>query len=356
MGSKILSIYPTILTTKIALYDGEKETKRAELRHDPFELFNRPTMKEQNDVRYYALEKFINGWITRDDMPDAVIGCALLKVKMPAGIYALDSELLGRMLGAQSIGRIINHGAMLASKISESFGVKPYALVPFATDELDTISKISGVPGLRFGRMTQTLHIKNAVRLAASDLQKSPNDVSLVIAYLGKNFSLASHSEGRIRDFSNTFERGPFSRTRSGALPASELIRMAYSGGWSKTDLLKSIYSSGGMSSYAGTDDLKSVISLMEDGDAYSSLLIRAMLYQLSAEIASLATTIYGKTDAVVLTGEYALYQPFARLIGESVSWIAKTLLSYSGEDELAMIAGAAFRALQGVQALIVCE
>jgi butyrate kinase len=94
----------------------------------------------------------------------------------------------------------------------------------------------------------------------------------------------------------------------------------------------------------------------MNDGDDYASLVTRAMLYQISSEMAALATTLCGKVDALVLTGEYAAHQPFSRLIGERVSWISRTLLSYHGDDELRMMARSAFRVLHGVEALNVCE
>jgi butyrate kinase len=348
MGLRVLSIYPTILTTRIALFDEEKETRRAEIKHDPYEIFNRSDLKEQNDLRFASVEKFLGDWASGDDMPDAVIGGALLPVGMPPGVYVLDDEFLRMMQRERSMGRVINHGALIASRTAEYLGIKAFSLVPFATDELDNAAKISGVPGLRFGRMTQTLHIKNAAGLAAADLGKPFSDVSLIIAWLGRNFSFAAHSGGRIRDFSNTSERGPFSLIRSGALPASELIRMAYSGVWSKTDLLKTLYSAGGLVSYTGTDDLASVMSLMESGDAYSSLVVRSMIYQISSELASMAVTLCGGADAIVLVGKYAAYQPFARMIGESVSWITGTLLTYHGDDELYMIARSALKVMRG--------
>jgi butyrate kinase len=179
-----------------------------------------------------------------------------------------------------------------------------------------------------------------------------------VIAYLGRNFSFCSHSDGRIRDHSNSFERGPFSPVRSGSLPAADVIRMAYSGMWSKVDLTERVYYTGGLMSYTDfpNGNLDGVISLMEGGDVYSSLLIRAMTYQIASEVASQAVTLRGRVDAIVLSGECAENAAFVEMLREKISWISDTVLIFRGEDELAMIANGALRVLRKEETLLSCD
>jgi butyrate kinase len=348
MGFKILSVYPTVTATRIALFDEEKEVKRVELRHDPCELSDAATSEEQFGIRRTAVEKLFGRWISGADNISAVIGCALLPSGMSSGVYFLDGEFSKKMRITRVEGRVINHGALLASFIARVTGARAFAMVPFESDEMDIIARISGVPGMRFGRLTHTLHIKHALRLAERDLKKPRNELSLIMAYLGHNFSFCSHSNGRIRDHSNTFERGPFSAVRSGSLPASEVIRMAYSGMWSKIDLMEHAYYSGGLLSYTGAEngDFGAVISRMEDGDVYSSLLIRAMAYQIASEMASQAVTLKGRVDAIVFSGSCAENKIFAEMLRERLSWISSAILTYRGEDELAMISGGALRVL----------
>ncbi|MDR2779586.1 MAG: butyrate kinase [Synergistaceae bacterium] len=348
MGIKILSIYPTVTATRIAVFDEENEIKRVELRHDPCELLDAAS-EGQYGIRRTAVEKLFGRWISGTDSIEAVIGCALLPSGMSSGVYVLDGEFSRMMRITRVEGRVINHGALLASFIARETGARAFAMVPFESDEMDIIARISGVPGLRFGRLTHTLQIKNALRLAARDLNKPPNELSCLIGYLGHNFSFCSHSDGRIKDHSNTFERGPFSMARCGSLPSSEVIRMAYSGMWSKTDLMERAYYSGGLLSYTGNDGMgfNAVISRMEEGDAYSSLLIRAMAYQIASEMASQAVVLKGRVDAIVFSGACAENRIFAEMLREKVSWISDTILTYSGEDELAMISGGALRALR---------
>jgi butyrate kinase len=348
MGFKILSIYPTVAATRIAVFDEEKEIKRVELRHDPRELLDAVTCEEQFGIRRTAVAKLFGGWISATDNIEAVIGCALLPSGMSSGVYLLDEEFSKMMRITRVEGRVINHGALLASFIARWTGARAFAMVPFESGEMDIIARISGAPGMRFGRLTHTLQIKNALRLAERDLKKPRSELSLIMAYLGYNFSFCSHSGGRIRDHSNTFERGPFSPARSGSLPSSEVIRMAYSGMWSKSDLMERAYYSGGLASYtgAGNGDFNAVISRMEEGDAYSSLLIRAMAYQIASEMASQAVTLKGRVDAIVFSGACAENEIFAEMLRERLSWISSAFLIYRGEDELAMISGGALRVL----------
>ncbi|MDR1966981.1 MAG: butyrate kinase [Synergistaceae bacterium] len=354
MGFKVLSLYPKVASTKMALFDGRDMLNSCEARHDLFELSEAPTMRDKSELRLRDLEGPLGEWLQGIRL-DAVSGGAVLPPNMPAGVYRIDGEFMARMGRMHGIGRVINHGALLASAISRSRSASGIALVPFSSGEFVEIAKVSGVPGLRFGRMTHTLHLKNAVRLASIDLNRPQEELSLVVAYLGSNFSFCSHSGGRIIDLSNPFERGPFSQTHGGSIPASEIIRMAYSGMWAKTDLLGHVNARGGLMSYFGTNDLCKAISMMEEGDAYASLVVHAMAYQVAEELASLATTLCGKVDAIALIGMCAVKRPFAKLIREGASWISPTMLTYCGEDELVTFADAALSALSGESAPLVC-
>jgi butyrate kinase len=357
MGFRILSIYPTVTATRIAVFDEENELKRVDLRHDPCELLDAVTDEERLSVRRAAVKKLLGGWLPEAGGIEAVIGCALLPSGMPSGIYFLDGEFFKMMRITRVEGRVINHGAFLASLIAGETGARAFAMVPFESGEMDVIARISGLPGLRFGRLTHTLQIKNALRLTARELKKTQSDLRAIMAYLGRNFSFCSHSGDRIRDHSNVFERGPFSTVRSGSLPAAEIVRMAYSGMWSKTDLMGRVYYSGGLSSYTGivNGTLGGAISRMEEGDVYSSLLVRAMAYQIASEIASQAVTLKGRVDAIVLSGECAENRIFVEMLREKISWISGTILIRHAEDELAMIADGARRVLRNEEAARSC-
>ena len=354
MSFRVMSIYPTATATRAAVFDDEREIRRAEIKHDPYELNEADSAAGQFRARRAELERAFAGWFVGRGL-DAVIGCGLLPSARVPGLYVLDGEFSRQMNVVHRNGRIINQGALIASHVARSLSLSAFALVPFSVREMDAVYRISGVPGRNFGRLTHTLQIKNALRLAAADLERPVDEVSLVIAYLGKNFSFCSHAEGRIVDFSNSFERGPFSQSRCVGVPATSVIRMAYSGMWSKMDLVRLVNSEGGVESYTGLGDLRAVISRARNGDAYSELVINALVYQVSSEIAAQATALSGRVDAVVMIGEFAADDFIARAITERVSWISGRVMSYEGEDELLTIARWALRSMRGEVTPNVC-
>ena len=355
MGFKVLSIYPNAFETKAALFEGEREISRAAATCDQLDIHLARTPEEEFSIRYAALEKPLHSWLSKHDRIDAVIGLAVIPGVERTGVYLLDDGLYRRARYASRAGRVINQGVIMASRVARMSSSKIFAMVPFLMSEVDALRRISGVPGLIFGRMTHTVPIKNAVRIAANELGKSPREVSLVIAYLGENFSICSHSEGRVRDFSSAFERGPFSLWRSGGVPATEIIRMAYSGLWSKIDLINKVTFESGARGYAGTDNINEIISRAGDGDAFLSLILDAMAYQTASEIAAQAVALKGEADAIVITGDLAEKNYLVNAITERVSWITNRIMVFRGDDELLTMTRAALRVLNNEEEPQLC-
>jgi butyrate kinase len=348
MGFKVMSIYPTTRETRLAVYDGEREVRRAEAGLGSGEIHSARSGAEQFHARLASVERELGEWLAGCGRLDAVASCGLLPWGRRAGLYAADDEFMRQMKVTETAGHLVNQGALLASHISRAWPVKMFALVPFSVDEVDAVYRISGVPGMHFGRLTHAIQIKSALRRAAADMGRSPDEISAVVAHLGNVFSICSHSEGRIRDFTNQFERGPFSVSHSGGIPATELVRMAYSGMWSKLDLINMLNGEGGAASYIGASGADEMISRAEEGDAYASLVMNAMLYQIASEIGAQAAVLGGKVDAIVLSGGVAAHKYFTAALRDRVSWISGRVMVYDETDELRDIAMAALSALRG--------
>ena len=352
MGFRVMPIYPNAFETKAAVFEDEREIYRASAKPDQIDILMARTPEEEFSIRFGPLEKTMNVWLPEIDRVDAVIGLAVIPGIERTGVYLLDDEFLKRAKFASRAGRVINQGVIMASRFASLLSSKIFAMVPFLISEVDVLRRISGAPGLIFGRMTHTVPIKNALRVAADELGKSPREVSLVIAYLGENFSICAHSEGRVRDFTNAFERGPYSPWRSGGVPAAAIVRMAYSGMWSKIDLIRMATFNSGVKGYTGTGDVDEIISRAESGNARSSLVLNAMVYQIASEIAAQAAVLRGEVDAIVITGDLAENNYLVNAIAERVSWITKRIITFRGEDELLTMTRAALRALKGEEAL----
>ena len=85
----------------------------------------------------------------------------------------------------------------------------------------------------------------------------------------------------------------------------------------------------------------------IESGDMEAKMVLEAMCYQISKEIAAMATVLYGKVDAIVLTGGLAYSKRLVDLITDRVKFIAPVEL-VPGEDEMLALAQGAYRVVSG--------
>jgi len=102
----------------------------------------------------------------------------------------------------------------------------------------------------------------------------------------------------------------------------------------------------GGFVSYCNTNNAIDVERETENGSEYAKLIFQAMAYQVSQEIGARATNLFGKVDAIILTGGMAHSTMCCEWIKERVSFIAPVYI-YAGENELEALALAAYRMLQ---------
>jgi butyrate kinase len=336
-------------SVRFALFEDDVEIKRTELQLEPFGV----SETAQTHVRFPApeahAEDAIAEWLVGTRPPDAVIEGASPRSRLPSGLYVIDDYFEKHL-------RKIEQGATLALRVSRRYSARPLALVSLSSREADAIYKISGIRYMTFNGLSRIIRIRDAIRAVSGQMGMPPEKCSVVAAYLGNGFSVCSQSEGRVRDFTDSCERGAFSPRYSGSLPATAVVRMAYSGMWSKADLLKNVYEAGGLSSYFQDAGLDEVISMMRDGDAYASMVMRAMINQLAAELSAHATALYGRVDAFVLLGKHAANEFFVSLLREKISWICDKIIIYKGGDELSILAGAALGYLRGEESPAIQE
>ncbi|MDR3353578.1 MAG: butyrate kinase [Synergistaceae bacterium] len=352
MAFRVLAVYPRDVTTRIGLFEDGSDVMRREIRHDEKELAKFHNAANQWSHRLRAIEELLSEWNPLGGAPpiDAVISLVWLPRDFPDGVYLVDCglfESLDRLPPGENLS-YLSLGALLAEALSRPRGGAAYAVSAFSSVEMDQIARLSGLPELSFGRTFQSIAVKDAMIRASAEIGMEFENISAIAAHLGKNFTICAYSGGRVRDLSVSNERGPFSTARPGALPAAEIIRMAYSGSWSRDELLESIMVSGGMASYTGITDLAEVSRSASRGDAFAGFVTRSMAYQVAQEISAQATMLCGKVDAIVLTGGCANDEALTDVIKEGVSWITDKIIVYPGTDRLMIMANCAFRVLCG--------
>lgn len=341
----VLVINPGSTSTKIALYEGNKELKELELTHKSDELGQFKSNLEQLDYRLGAVVKAMKEWEIAPTDLAATIGRGGPLKPLEGGVYKVGEAL---MKDLQS-GKLVDHasilGGLIAYKIAKETGIPAYIADPVSVDEFDEISRISGYPDLPRLSLSHALNIKAVVAEAAAEAGKKSEEMNYVVAHLGGGISVAAHRKGRLVDVNNANDGGPFSPERCGTLPLTGFMKLCFSGKFDQRTLKKALIGNGGLVAYLGTPDCRDISKMIEAGDEKAKLVLEAMAYQISKEIGAMATVLKGKIDAIILTGGVANNQLVVSWIKERVSFLAPVIVK-PGQNELKALAAHAVNAL----------
>jgi butyrate kinase len=224
--------------------------------------------------------------------------------------------------------------------------VNAYIVDPVTADEWQECARLSGSPLMPRTAIGHVLNTKAVARRFAQERGLPYESLRLIVVHLGSGITVSAHREGRMID-NNTPEEGPFGPDRSGWLPVRELVKVGFSGIFTREQLDRQLFGGGGLFAYLGTRDLKEVEQRIVAGDAEAARVFEAMVYQIAKEIGAMAAVLQGKVDGVLLTGGMAHSERMVSQLREFIAWIAP-LAVYPGEDELQALAEGVFRVLDG--------
>ncbi|PKL11641.1 MAG: hypothetical protein CVV52_13135 [Spirochaetae bacterium HGW-Spirochaetae-8] len=103
----------------------------------------------------------------------------------------------------------------------------------------------------------------------------------------------------------------------------------------------------GGLLAYCGTRDTRELRDRIAKGDTSAEFYLRALVYQISKEIASHGAVLEGRVDAVVLTGGLAYYDEMMQMIQARIGYLAPVRI-IPGEGEMRSLAQNAQAVLTG--------
>ncbi len=343
----ILVINPGSTSTKVAIFKDEKNILQKNLSHSIDEINKFEKITDQFQYR----ADIILDWLKEENIESkdlaAVVGRGGLLKPMPSGTYKVTDARSGDLkIGVQG-EHASNLGGMIARHIADSEGIPSYIVDPVAVDEFEDIARISGLPEIPRKSLVHALNIKAIARRAAKDMGKNLDTVNFIVVHLGGGISIAPLKMGKIVDVNNANESGPFSPERAGGLPVGDIIKMCYSGKYTQGQMKKKINGNAGLVGYLGTNDVRDVQKMIDAGDKNAELIFDAMAYQIAKEIGLMATVLYGKVDAIVLTGGIAYSKAMCENIARRVSFIADIKI-YPGEDEMFALSEGAYRILKG--------
>ena len=348
MAFRLLIINPGSTSTKIGVYEDEKQIFEKTLRHSAEEIGQFETIYSQKDFRKEVILNVLRENNFNINTLDAVVGRGGLLKPIPSGTYEVNKALLEDLkIGVQG-PHASNLGGILAQEIAEQADVRAFIVDPVVVDELSDVARLSGVPELRRISIFHALNQKAVAKRLAKESGKKYEDLKLVVTHMGGGVSVGAHKYGRVIDVNNTLDGdGPFSPERAGGVPAGELIKMCFSGKYSKDEVYKKIVGKGGVVAYLGTNDIRDVEDMISKGDEKANLIYEAMVYQICKEIGAYATVLKGDVDAIILTGGIAYSKKIREEIESRVKFIAP-VISYPGEDEMIALAQGGLRVLNG--------
>jgi butyrate kinase len=346
MAYNILVINPGSTSTKVALFENEQEIATKSIEHDQSELSRFEDVNDQLEFRADAVRKFISEAEIPPGSLDAVIGRGGMIVPIKPGGYLVDTRLKEKILSGDLMPHASNLGALIADRIAAPLGIPAYIYDAVASDEMEDIARITGVPEIIRQPYSHVLNTRAMARKYAESMGKRYEEVNVLVAHIGGGVSVNVHERGHIVD-SIEDDGGPFSVERAGVIPLSYIIEMAYSGKYSKKELLKKLRGMGGIKAHLGTHDLREVERRIADGDEHAKKIYEALAYQIAKGIGELAPVLNGEYDAVILTGGAAHSTILTNWISKRVAFIAPVKI-LPGENEMEALAQGGLRLLKG--------
>lgn len=347
MAFKILAINPGSTSTKVALYEEERPLLESTLRHSTEEVSRFADVIDQLDWRRGLILQLLrdNGFDIGE--LSAVIGRGGLIRPVAGGVYEVNSRMRYDLRNAQ-MRHACNLGGLLAAQIAHMAKVKAYIADPPVVDEMDDVARISGMPMCPRKPIFHALNQKAIARLHCRHAGRPYEESNLIVAHMGGGISVAAHRSGRIVDVNNALDGdGPFAPDRAGNIPSAELIKVCFSGKYSKEELLKFISSKGGLVALLGTNSVIEVMERIGQGDQRAAKVLDAMSYNIAKQIGAAAAALEGKVDGILLTGGIAFNEPVVETIRRHCSFIAPITV-YPGENELEALALNALSVLRG--------
>ncbi len=347
----ILVINPGSTSTKIAIFKDEEPAFSKNIFHPESEIHKFHKIVDQKDFRKEKVLETIKEAGFDEKTLSCAVGRGGLLMPIPSGTYRVNELMVEHLLKGVQGEHASNLGGLIAYEIAQPLNIPAYIVDPVVVDEMEEIAKLSGHPLIKRRSIFHALNHKAVARkVAKNNFNKKYEELNLIVVHLGGGISVAAHRKGKVIDVNNALNGdGPFAPERSGGLPVWDAMKLVLSGKYKEDELKKMLAGKGGVVAYLGTNDMRKVEEMMNNGDNFAKLVIDAMAYQVAKEIGALSTVLEGNIDAIVLTGGLAYFKYFVDEIQKRIKHLGKVILS-PGEDEMEALALGALRVLKGIE------
>ena len=350
MDYKILAMNFGSTSTKIALYEGDREVMTQVFRHSNEEMAGISTMEENAAFRKSVIEAYLEEQKVDVQQLDAIVGRGGIIRGIEGGTYAVNETMLGDLYSGRYGFHASNLGGILANEIGKSLGKPAFVVDPPVVDEMMDVARLSGRPDYPRRAMFHALNQKAIAKRYAEEIGRPYEELTLIVCHMGGGTSVGCHCKGKVIDVNNGLEgAGAFTGERCGGLTALDVVKATLSGKWGTTyeQIRHELCMCSGLVGHTGTNDGREITRRIAEGDKQAELAYRAMAYQVAKEISALGAPLQGKVDAILLTGGFAYDKTLMSWIESYVSYLAPVRV-YPGEDEMLALAQGALRVLRG--------
>lgn len=336
----ILAINPRVLYTQIVVYNGNTMAFLKKISHDSESLNKFEHISDQAKYRTdVIMDELVKNEININDLLVVISRGGLIK-PVKSGIYEVNDKLIKDLTSTEFGEDVSDLGGLIALGIAEKLeNATAYIADPVVVDEFDDIARVSGLKGIERKSIFHALHQINVARHHAKAINKDFKELNLIVAHLSSGITIGAHHHGRVIDATQGYDGdGPFSPVRTGSIPVGELVKMCFSGKYTKDDIWKMLTAEGGLYSYLGTFSAYEVDKKIANGDEEAKFYFDAMAYQVSKSIAAMFAVLKCEVDAILISGPLAQSGYFINQINERIGKLAQVHI-YPGSDELESLA-----------------
>jgi len=340
-----LVINPGSTSTKVAVYEDNKELAAKSLAHSKEELAPFKTIADQLDFRYNLVMGFLNEAGYPPNKLDVIISRGGAPPNARSGATKISDALVTALIERPKEPHPACLGPVIADKIAKANNLPAFMYDPISVDELNPLARVFGVKGIEHDGMCHVLNSRGMSIAVSKELGKNYADMTFVTAHFGGGNSVACWHKGRLHDLV-TGDSCAFSAERCGFIRSERLLDLTTKydyktiSGW--------YHGKGGMVSLLGTNDLREVRKMIDNGDEYAKLCVQAMAYQLSKCIASLFPAVDGAVDGIILTGGGAYLEYLTDDIKKHLAYLNTPIYLRPGENEMLSLAEGAVRVMNG--------
>ena len=344
---KLLIINPGSTSTKVSLYEDEKELFVESRFHDAPLLLQYPTINDQVPFRKQVILDMLRRRGHAPEEIDVFVGRGGSAYPQAAGVMEIDERLYRdtsvAVGGSEHPAKL---GVMMAYELCREFGGSMYTLNPTNVDELCDYARLTGIAGVYRNAQSHVLNQKATAELHASGMGKRYEDCNFVVCHIDGGITVSAHDHGRMVDGNvGSGGDGAYTPTRIGSVPILPLLDYLETHPLDEVRLMCS--RAGGFVSHFGTSDADKIHALVEAGDPKATLVWNTMSYQIAKQIGAMSAVLRGKVDGILLTGGLVRFRDIVETIETMCGWIAPISV-YPGEVEQEALASAVLKVLRG--------